>query len=119
MTEKETIELNIPRGVQPEQKLRYQGIGNDGWYGGEKGDIYISLKVKENSYFRRKGNDIHVDLPVSFLDAILGNTVEVITLEKVENIQVPPGTQNGDYSVLKNRGCYLGINKAARGNLYV
>ncbi|CAG8507176.1 7579_t:CDS:2 [Ambispora gerdemannii] len=115
---KEIIELSIPRGVQPEQKLRYQGIGNDGLHGGSRGDIYVEIKVKENSYFQRKDNDIHVNLPISFLDAILGNQVEVITLEGIEKVFVPPGTQNGDYLSLRGRGCYLGINKTTRGDFY-
>jgi molecular chaperone DnaJ len=119
VTQKETIELNIPRGIQPEKKLRYQGIGNDGWYGGARGDIYVAIKVKENPYFQRKSDDIHIKLPISFLDAILGSTVEVITLEGVEKISVPAGTQNGDHLTLRNRGCYLGINKTARGNFYI
>jgi molecular chaperone DnaJ len=126
--EKEIIELNIPRGVQPGQKLRYQGIGNDGWYGGEKGDIYVSLTVKENPYFQRKGNDIHVKLPISFLDAILGNTVRVITLdtkvvkgeiEGLKEVRVPAGSQHGDRLVLRDQGCYFGINQARRGDLYI
>jgi molecular chaperone DnaJ len=57
VSQKEFIDLNIPRGINPEKKLRYQGIGNDGWYGGAKGDIYVTIKVKESSYFERKGNE--------------------------------------------------------------
>jgi len=53
------------------------------------------------------------------LDAILGSTVEVIVLEGVEKISVPAGTQNGDHLTLRGRGCYLGINKTARGNFYI
>jgi DnaJ-class molecular chaperone len=53
------------------------------------------------------------------LDAILGSSVEVITLEGVEKISVPAGTQNGDHLILRSRGCYLGINKTTRGNFYV
>jgi len=58
-------------------------------------------------------------LPISFLDAILGGSVEVITLEGVEKLQIAPGTQNNDYLSLPGRGCYLGINKNTRGTLYV
>ncbi|CAG8550654.1 5518_t:CDS:1 [Paraglomus occultum] len=94
--QKEIIELSIPRGVQPDKRLRYQGIGNDGWYGGGKGDIYVSIKVKDNPYFQRKGNDIHVSLPISFLDAILGGKLKVITLEGIDKAEIAPGTQNGD-----------------------
>jgi molecular chaperone DnaJ len=125
----ETIELNIPRGIPPSEKLRYQRIGNEGWHGGERGDIYVAIKVKENPYFRRKGDDIHIDLPISFLDAILGSTVKVIVFTsettsgevktKVKEIKISPGSQNGDCLVWKGYGCYSGINKVSRGDLYI
>lgn len=117
--QKETMEINIPRGIQPDQKIRYQGVGNDGLYHEKKGDIYITIKVRENSYFQRKGNDIHVSLPISFLDAILGKEVDLITVEGIEKISVPTGTQISDYFILPNRGCYLGINKSSRGDFYI
>src|SRR5439155_12936707 len=101
VSQKEIMEVNVPRGIQPDQKLRYQGVGNDGLNGGGRGDIYVAIKVQESSYFQRKVNDIHVSLPVSFLDAILGNRVEVITIEGVEKISLPAGSQNGDYLVLR------------------
>jgi molecular chaperone DnaJ len=119
ITQKEILDINIPRGIQPDQKLRYPEVGNDGLYGSKRGDIYITVKVQENSYFQRKVNDIHVSLPISFLDAILGNEVEVITLEGIKKVLVPSGTQVGDYLLLKNHGCYLGINKNSRGDMYV
>jgi molecular chaperone DnaJ len=119
VTQKEVIEFSIPCGIQPNKRLRYQGIGNDGWYGGGKGDIYVEVKVKENPYFQRKRDDIHVNLPISFLDAILGGNVELITLEGREKVSVSPGTQSGDHLILHNRGCYLGINKSSRGDFYV
>ncbi|CAJ0895076.1 15149_t:CDS:2, partial [Entrophospora sp. SA101] len=119
LTQTETIELNIPRGIQPEKKLRYQGIGNDGCYGGARGDIYVAIKIKENPYFQRKDYDIYVNLPISFLEAILGSAVEVITLEGVEKISLPTGSQHGDYLTLRGRGCYLGINKSTRGDFYI
>jgi molecular chaperone DnaJ len=119
VTRKEIIEINIPRGIQPGKKLRYQGMGNDGWYGGSRGDLYIAIKVQESPYFQRKDNDIHVSLPISFLDAILGNNIEVITLEGIEKVSVPCGTQNGEHLILRGRGCYSGINKSSRGDLYI
>jgi molecular chaperone DnaJ len=88
----------------------------------------VALKVKESPYFQRKGNDIYVKLPVSFLDAILGGTVKVITLEtRIENgvvkgleeVKIPAGSQHGDYLILRGQGCYVGINKAARGDFCI
>lgn len=121
--EEKKIELNIPRGIRPNGKLRYQEVGHDSWNGEGKGDIYVTVKVQASPYFQRKDNDIHVNLPISFLDAILGSVVKVITLEpegvKVKEIQVPPKTQNGSCSVLKGRGCYLGIGRSSRGDFYI
>jgi len=77
------------------------------------------MKVKENPYFQRKGDDIHVNLPISFLDAILGSSAEVITLVGVEKNEIASGTQNGDHLTLRSRGCYLGINKNSRGSFYI
>jgi len=124
----ETIPFVIPIGVKSGERLRYKGIGNDGWYGGERGDIYIIIKVKENPYFQRKGNDIHVNLPISFLDAILGGKVKVITLEtKVENgivkglqeIEIPAGSQHGQCIILPGKGCYTGTSKVGQGDFYI
>ncbi|RHZ35635.1 DnaJ C-terminal domain-containing protein [endosymbiont GvMRE of Glomus versiforme] len=118
--QREVVELNIPRGIQPKKKYRYQGIGNEGLHGGRKGDIYVNLEVNKNSYFRREGYDIHVNLPISFLDAILGNNVEVITLEGIKKVKIIPGTQNNDCLILKNHGCYVKINdEKDRGDLYI
>ena len=128
ISKQETIPFVIPVGVKSGERLRYKEIGNDGWYGGERGDIYIIIKVKENPYFQRKGNDIHVNLPISFLDAILGGKVKVITLEtRVENgiikgleeIDIPAGSQHGDCLTLRGQGCYSEINRSVRGNLYI
>jgi len=58
-------------------------------------------------------------LPISFLDAILGGKLKVITLEGVDKIEVVSGTQNGDWLVLRGRGCYLGINNNMRGDFFI
>jgi len=60
-----------------------------------------------------------VNLPISFLDAILGGNLKVITLEGIEKIEVVSGTQNGDRLILHGRGCYLGINSNVRGDFFI
>lgn len=116
---RETVQIDFPRGIQPGKRLRMKCLGNDGWYGGERGDIYIETDIKKHRYFQRKDNDIYVSVPISFLDAILGNSVEVITIEGIEKIKIPAGSQNGDHLVLKNRGCYLGVGNYSRGDFYI
>lgn len=77
------------------------------------------FQVKENSYFKRKGNDIYVDLPVSFAEAANGSTVEVLTLEGVKKITLPMGAQSGEHLISKGKGCFKGINKTTRGDFYI
>lgn len=116
---KETIELNIPRGIRPDKNLRFPGMGNDGLPGGKKGDLIVIIEIGKNSYFRREENDIHVKLPISFLDAILGGTAKIITLEGIENINIPAGLKQKKYEIWEKKGCYTGMNKSSRGNLYI
>ena len=113
--QKETISLQVPRGIRPEKRYLYPKLGHDGWYGGEKGDIHVEFKVKKHRYFQREGNDIHVTVLISSRDANLGNQIEVLTLEGVEKIRIPID----DYYILKNRGCYLDINSSRRGDFYI
>lgn len=128
ISQKEIITLDIPRGIKPGEKRCQTASGNDGLHGGKKGNIYIIPKVKENSYFQRKGNDIHVNVPISFLDAILGNVVKVITPEtqvvegivkNLKEVRVPIGSQPGDHLILQGQGYYTGINKSSRGNFCI
>ncbi|KLL01982.1 MAG: molecular chaperone DnaJ [Mycoplasmataceae bacterium RC_NB112A] len=112
-------EFEIPSGIEPNRTYLYPEMGNDGWYGGKVGDIEVIFKVKENDYFKRKGDDIYVDLPVSFAEAANGSEVEVLTLEGVKKITLPIGTQSGEYLKSKGKGCFTGINKTTRGDFYI
>ncbi|WNE41863.1 MAG: Chaperone protein DnaJ [Mycoplasmataceae bacterium] len=113
------IDVKIPKGIKSGQRLRMSSSGNDGLYGAPKGDIFVDIKVKDHKYFQRKGNDIHIQLPISFIDSILGGTVKVITVEGVEDIKIPQGSQFGESVVLKNRGFYSDINSKSRGDFYI
>lgn len=119
VNEQEIIDIKIPRGIKIGQRLRMRSLGNDGLYTSEKGDIFVEIKVKDHKYFQRKNNDIHVNLPISFIDSILGNTVKVITVEGIENVKVPQGSQFGDNIILKNKGFYTEIGKQNRGDFYI
>jgi molecular chaperone DnaJ len=91
----------------------------------------VSIKVKENPYFQREGDNIRVNLPISFLDAILGGTAEVIVFEivpgpdgpkritKVKEITIPKLTQPGACLTLQGLGCYTDINQITRGELNI
>lgn len=101
---KENYELRIPQGIGNGRQLRLQGKGQPGRLGGECGDLYIEIIVETSTTFKREGNNVHIELPISPLDAILGATVEVPTVYGIEKITIPAGAQTGDTIKIKNRG---------------
>jgi molecular chaperone DnaJ len=99
-----SINLKIPAGIEDGMTLRVGGKGNAGMNGGPAGDLYVEIAVKEHDFFRRDGRDIYVELPISFVDAIIGKTIEIATLEDKEKIEIKAGTQPGDRIILKGKG---------------
>lgn len=101
---KKTIKIHIPAGINNGQQIRAQGMGGVGVNGGPHGDLYIEINVKPHPYFNRDGNDIHLDIPIDFVDAILGGKIEVPTVYGSELISIPAGTQVGTVLKLKGKG---------------
>ena len=101
---KKTITIHIPVGINNGQQIRAQGMGGAGINGGPHGDLYIEINVKSHQYFQREGNDIHLEVPIDFIDAILGNTIEVPTVYGFEKIEIPAGTQVGTVLKIKGKG---------------
>ncbi|MHC4674243.1 MAG: DnaJ C-terminal domain-containing protein [Planctomycetota bacterium] len=95
------ISVKIPQGVANGQRIRVRGKGQPG---PTPGDLYIVCNVKPHPYFRRDGNDIYLDLPISISEATLGAKVEIPTLDGKTLITVPPGTAGGTKLRLKNKG---------------
>jgi DnaJ-class molecular chaperone len=112
------LEVKIPPGVKDGSRVRIAGKGGPGYMGGQPGDLYLLVTVKPDSRFERKDNDLHVEIPVPLLDAILGGEVEVPTIEgKKLILKIPPETQNGKVFRLAGHGMpHLGNN--LRGDLY-
>lgn len=102
----ETIEVKIPPGVQPGQRIRVREKGNPG--PGGRGHLYIVCDVHPHPYFRRDGNDVLLDLPVSVSEATLGTSIEVPTLEGRTKIKIPPGTPSGRKLRLRGKGIASG-----------
>jgi molecular chaperone DnaJ len=88
-----TLSVNIPAGIESGMRLRLANEGEHGASGGPPGDLYVAVMIKPHPIFSRVGNDIHCDLPVSFITATLGGKVEVPTLKGPTIIKVPAGTQ--------------------------
>jgi molecular chaperone DnaJ len=102
--QRKTVELKIPAGVETGSRLRLRGEGEAGDQGGPSGDLYVFLQVDDHDFFVRSGDDIICRVPISFVQAALGSTIAVPTLEEAEKIKIPRGTQNGRTFRLKGKG---------------
>lgn len=113
------IKVTVPAGVEDGNKLRVRGEGDAGPNGGPAGDLYIFLRVKEDSNFRREGPEIYSEETISYLDAILGNSIKTPVVDGEVTIKVPPGTQPGQVMRLKGNGAPRLGNPDQRGDHYV
>jgi molecular chaperone DnaJ len=103
-TVKKNVHLKIPAGVETDSRLRLRGEGEAGDHGGPNGDLYVFLHVEEHNFFVRSNNNIICRVPISFIQAALGATIEVPTIEEKEKLKIPKGTQNGSTFRLKGKG---------------
>lgn len=98
------IHVKIPAGVDEGAQLRVSGEGEAGVRGGPAGDLYIVLRVKSHDFFEREGDDIYCEVPLTFVQAALGDELEVPTLTEKVKLKIPAGTQTGTYFRLKGKG---------------
>lgn len=101
---KKDLMVNIPSGISSGQQIRVSGKGGKGANGGPCGDLYVEVVVQEHDYFKRDGDDIHMDIPLSFVDCALGKQIDVPTVYGEETIIVPKGTQPDQILKLKGKG---------------
>lgn len=101
---RKSVELKIPAGVETGSRLRLRGEGEAGEQGGPSGDLYVFLQVEDHDFFVRSEDDIICSVPISFVQAALGATITVPTLEDHEKIKIPRGTQTGRTFRLKGKG---------------
>jgi len=95
---------NIPAGVRDGSRVRLAGKGEPGRGGGPPGDLYVVTRVSGSPVFRRKGDNLEVDVPITIVEAIRGATVEVPTLSGTKRIRVPAGAQHGAVQRLRGEG---------------
>jgi molecular chaperone DnaJ len=96
--------VNIPPGVKDGSRVRLASKGEPGRRGGPAGDLYVITRVDDSPVFRRKGDNLEVDIPITIVEAIRGATVEVPTLNGSKRIRVPAGTQHGTVQRLRGEG---------------
>ncbi len=111
----DTVEVRIPQGVASGSRLRVAGKGNAGVAGGSAGDLYITVRVEEHPFFKRSGDNINVQLPLTVSEAGLGAKIEVPTIDGRALLKIPQGTQNGQKFRLRDKGVFNG-RKNTRGD---
>lgn len=112
------IKVRIPSGVEDEQTLTISGKGEAGPNGGMNGDLYINVNVKPHDLFERDGVNLYLEMPITFSQAALGDSVEVPTLDGKCLLKVPSGTQTGTKFRIPGKGI-KNSRTGETGNLYV
>jgi molecular chaperone DnaJ len=118
MPKKHEILVKVPAGVEQDTRIRYQGEGEAGKYGGPAGDLYVVLTVKAHKFFERDGDDLHCVMPISFPQAALGTELQIETLDGPTALKVPEGTQSGREFRLRGKGVPH-LNEHGKGDLVV
>jgi DnaJ-class molecular chaperone len=98
------LEVTIPKGVRPGQRIRLTGQGSSGAGGGPNGDLYLIAQFDGNDKYERKGDDLYVDLPVSIYELVLGGEVRVPTMSGDVTMTIPQGTQSNKLLRLTGKG---------------
>lgn len=111
-----SISVKIPAGINSGTKLRFRGLGESGYAGGPIGDAYIEVIVAPMKGYKRVGNDIEVDVNISFIEAIMGAEIPVPTLYGPVKLKIPPGVSTGSRLRIKGKGVQ---SKTESGNQIV
>ncbi|MGQ0742478.1 MAG: molecular chaperone DnaJ [Alphaproteobacteria bacterium] len=115
-----TLSLDIPPGVEEGTRIRLTGEGQAGVNGGPPGDLYVFLSVKPHPIFQRDGKDLHCRVPIGFVTAALGGTLEVPSFDGgTVKVQVPEGTQSGRQFRVRHKGMPVLKGGGAVGDLYI
>lgn len=96
--------MKIPAGIDDGYRIRVSGEGEPGTRGGPPGDLYVFVTVRPHELFTRQGNDVYLEIPISFAQAALGAEIEVPTLDGKVKLRIPEGTQTGTSFRLRGKG---------------
>ena len=112
------IKVEVPAGVETGNTLRLSGEGEAGETGAGSGDLFVVLVVKEHKIFERRGNNLLVEVPISFVGAVLGDSIKVPTIKGSAKLKIPPGTQSNTLFKMKEKGVPF-LNSSSVGDQYV
>lgn len=116
--ERKTYEIEIPKGISTGEQIRLSGKGEAGINGGENGDLYIEFVVGEHPLYKRKGDDLYIDLPVTITDLVLGTTKEINTLYGTIDLKISDGSQSGEILRVRGKGM-PSVHTGRLGDLYI
>ena len=113
-----SLDVSIPAGAEDQQKLRLKGQGMAGSGGAPAGDAIVEVNVEPHPYFTRSGADVHLEMPVTLGEAVLGATIKVPTISGKVALKIPPGSNTGSMLRVKGKGI-VDANKHITGDQYV
>lgn len=116
--QKRLVQVKVPAGVDSGTRLRLRGEGESGYRGGPAGDLYVKIEVDKHDFFERDGDNLYCKVSISFLQAILGDTVDIPSLEGGKSIHIAPGTQPGAVSRFPGEGVPR-LRGYGRGDMFV
>ena len=112
---KDKVEIDLPAGVDTGMRMRVRGKGNED-FDHKRGDLYIQINVKEDKVFKRRDDDIFVEVPLFFTSAILGDTIKIPTLTGEKELEIKPHTKDGKKYIFKGEGI-SNVHTGLKGNL--
>lgn len=115
---KNTLNVRIPTGIDDGSQLRIAGAGEAGERGAPRGDLYVMIRVKKHPFFHRENQHLSCEISLSFVQATLGITADIPTLEGSESLKIPAGTQSGEVFRLRGRGV-RDLESHGTGDLFV
>ena len=115
---KKTLEVSIPMGIDDDQSFALRGMGDAGTNGGPAGDVIVMVSVRPSEVFQRDGYDVWVTVPITYSQAVLGDSVTVPSIDGKVEYTVPEGTQSGTTFRLRGKGIQY-LNGRGRGDQYV
>ncbi|KEO83792.1 molecular chaperone DnaJ [Tumebacillus flagellatus] len=113
------IKVNVPAGVDTGNRIRISGAGEAGTKGGPAGDLFVVIVVRDHDFFEREGSDVHCEVPLTFVQAALGDEIEVPTIDGKVKLRIPEGTQTGKEFRLRGQGIPMLNRNSMRGDQYV
>lgn len=119
VTRTDTIEFRVKAGTRDGQRIRLAGKGNAGTNGGAAGDLYLIMRIGTHPVFSRSGDDIHIAVPVTVSEAVLGAKIDVPTIDGRAQLKIPPGTQNGQKLRMREKGVASATREGMRGDQIV